>query len=185
MTGSIAHNRKGKAKEDSSTQSKPKEDEDDEDFSNLKEGRLKLKRLEMPLFDGENPNSWVYQAEIYYEMHHLSEREKVKVAVVSFEPDNVGWFKWANKRKWIQWALQRESEGRGMWAPKSPIVVLFKIWNQGNRSPRVEIRYYPRKKNTSIRRGPNARHLTDAEYQARHDKGLCFRCDEKTSIGHR
>lgn len=27
--------------------------------------------------------------------------------------------------------------------------------------------------------------MTDAEYKEKRDKGLCFRCDEKFSIGHR
>ena len=46
--------------------------------------RSKYKKLEMPMFLGENPESWVYRAEHFFEINNLPETEKVKVAVVSF-----------------------------------------------------------------------------------------------------
>lgn len=32
---------------------------------------------------------------------------------------------------------------------------------------------------------PNFKRLSEAEFQAKKEKGLCFKCDEKYSIGHR
>ncbi|KAL4037971.1 hypothetical protein IC575_001574 [Cucumis melo] len=59
------------------------------------------KKLEMPVFNGENPESWIYRAEHYFDINELADEEKVKVAVVSFGPDAVNWFRWSNNRKKI------------------------------------------------------------------------------------
>ena len=53
--------------------------------------RSKYKKLEMPMFLGENPESWVYRAEHFFEINNLPETEKVKVAVVSFGQDEEDW----------------------------------------------------------------------------------------------
>ncbi|KAA0064688.1 ty3-gypsy retroelement transposase [Cucumis melo var. makuwa] len=39
--------------------------------------------------------------------------------------------------------------------------------------------------NAEIRKDANSRRLPDAEFQARKEKGLCFRCNEKYSVDHR
>ncbi|KAL0541464.1 hypothetical protein IC582_021509 [Cucumis melo] len=39
--------------------------------------------------------------------------------------------------------------------------------------------------NAEIRKDTNSRRLPDAEFQARKEKGLCFRCNEKYSADHR
>ncbi|XP_038891356.1 uncharacterized protein LOC120080793 isoform X1 [Benincasa hispida] len=77
---------------------KGKVDEADSTPSNGGGGanKSKYKRLEIPIFAGENPESWVYRAEHYLEIHELSDQEKVKVAVISFGPDEVDWFRWSH-----------------------------------------------------------------------------------------
>lgn len=53
----------------------------------------------MPTFCGEKPDAWVYKAETYFDMHQLTELEKVKVAICSFDSDTVDWFRHAHNRK--------------------------------------------------------------------------------------
>ena len=61
-----------------------------EEFDDTNEGtqgtvdRSKYKKLEMPMFLGENPESWVYRAAHFFKINNLPETEKVKVVVVSF-----------------------------------------------------------------------------------------------------
>ncbi|TYK02434.1 retrotransposon protein [Cucumis melo var. makuwa] len=62
----------------------------------------KYKKLEMPMFLGENPESWVYRAEDFFEINNLPESEKVKVAVVSFGQDEVDWYRWSHNRKKVE-----------------------------------------------------------------------------------
>ncbi|TYK23218.1 retrotransposon protein [Cucumis melo var. makuwa] len=64
--------------------------------------RSKYKKLEMPMFLGENPESWVYCAEHFFEINNLLEAEKVKVAVVSFGQDEVDWYRWSHNRKKVE-----------------------------------------------------------------------------------
>ncbi|TYK05726.1 ty3-gypsy retrotransposon protein [Cucumis melo var. makuwa] len=61
--------------------------------------RIKFKKLEMPVFNGEDPEGWFYRAEHYFQMHLLNEREKLKIAVVSLEGRGLNWFRWAENRK--------------------------------------------------------------------------------------
>ncbi|TYK10338.1 Retrovirus-related Pol polyprotein from transposon 297 family [Cucumis melo var. makuwa] len=49
------------------------------------QNRIKFKKLEMPVFNGEDPDGWFYRAERYFQMHLLNEREKLKIVVVSLE----------------------------------------------------------------------------------------------------
>lgn len=58
--------------------------------------RSKYKHLEMPIFSGEHPNSWVFRAEHYFGIHELSNAEKIKVAIIAFVPNKVDWFHWTH-----------------------------------------------------------------------------------------
>ena len=51
--------------------------------------RNKYKKLEMPIFAGVKPETWVYRAEHYFEINNVTEAENVKVVVVSFTQDEV------------------------------------------------------------------------------------------------
>ena len=64
--------------------------------------RSKYKKLEMSMFLGENLESWVYRAEHFFEINNLPEAEKVKVAVVSFEQDEVDWYRWSHNKKKVE-----------------------------------------------------------------------------------
>lgn len=48
--------------------------------------KSKYKSLEMSVFDRNNPESWLYQAEMYFEIHELSNPKKLKVVVIRFAP---------------------------------------------------------------------------------------------------
>ncbi|KAA0066519.1 retrotransposon protein [Cucumis melo var. makuwa] len=62
----------------------------------------KYKKLEMPMLFGENPESWVYRAEHFFETKNLPKTEKVKVAMVSFGQDEVDWYRWSHNRRKIE-----------------------------------------------------------------------------------
>lgn len=62
-------------------------------------GNYRYKKLEMPTFDGENLDAWLFRAELFFEIHQVKEFEKVNVVVVSFQKDIVDWYRWTNNRK--------------------------------------------------------------------------------------
>ena len=53
----------------------------------------------MPVFNGEDPDGWIYQAKHYFQMHLLNEQEKLKIAIVSMEGKGLCWFRWVENRK--------------------------------------------------------------------------------------
>ncbi|KAA0053640.1 transposon Tf2-1 polyprotein isoform X1 [Cucumis melo var. makuwa] len=50
----------------------------------------KFKKVEMPVFDGTDPDSWLFRADRYFKIHNLSDSEKLTVAVPSDQGRNVG-----------------------------------------------------------------------------------------------
>ncbi|TYK26802.1 retrotransposon protein [Cucumis melo var. makuwa] len=68
-------------------------------FAKGSSDKSKYKKLKIPVFSGENPESWTYQAEHNFDINELADEEKVKVAIVSFGEDTVNWFRWSNNRK--------------------------------------------------------------------------------------
>lgn len=64
----------------------------------------RFKKLDMPLFDGTNPDGWIMRAERYYDFYRLTEAEKVEAAVVAMEGDALFWYQWEHRRRPItQW----------------------------------------------------------------------------------
>ncbi|PON73288.1 hypothetical protein TorRG33x02_250240, partial [Trema orientale] len=52
----------------------------------------RLRRLELPLFDGTNPDGWVCQAERYFLMHQMIDNERLAAAIISLDGDALSWF---------------------------------------------------------------------------------------------
>ena len=60
---------------------------------------LRGRRLEMPLFDGCDPDGWIFRAERYFSVNGLMEMEKVDTTVVCLEGPALSWFQWEEKRQ--------------------------------------------------------------------------------------
>lgn len=58
----------------------------------------RYRKLDLPMFDGTNPNGWILRAERYFKFHHLDEEDKVEAAVVALEGDALLWFQWESTR---------------------------------------------------------------------------------------
>ncbi|CAH1444807.1 unnamed protein product [Lactuca virosa] len=49
-------------------------------------------KLDMPLFDEENPDGWILLAECYFNFYRLSDVYKMEAAVVALEGDALLWY---------------------------------------------------------------------------------------------
>ena len=58
----------------------------------------RFKRLDMPSFNGENPDGWILRAERFFKFYRLSEEDKLEAAVVALEGDALFWYQWEHKR---------------------------------------------------------------------------------------
>jgi len=77
---------------------------------------LRGRRLEMPLFDGCDPDGWIFRAERYFLVNGLMEMEKVDTAIVYLEGPALSWFQWEEKRQrmrtWEDFKLMLRSRFR-------------------------------------------------------------------------
>lgn len=89
------------------------EEEEGETYLNAKtgvgQGRIKFKMLEMLVFNGDNLDGWFYRAEHYFQLHLLTEQEKLKIIVVRLEGKGLSWFHWVeNKKRFRSWRELKE-----------------------------------------------------------------------------
>ena len=54
--------------------------------------RNKFKKVEMSIFSGGDPYSWLFRAERYFQIHKLTESEKMTVSTISFEGAALNWY---------------------------------------------------------------------------------------------
>lgn len=72
------------------------DDRKGDDEGNL--DRSKFKKLEMPVFSEVDFDDWMFQAERYFDIHHLSDSEKATVSVISFTGKALAWYRWNDGR---------------------------------------------------------------------------------------
>ncbi|KAL0543107.1 hypothetical protein IC582_018194 [Cucumis melo] len=71
--------------------------------------RNKFKKIEMPVFTGEDPDSWLFRAERYFQIHKLTDSEKMLVSTVSFDGPALNWFRSQEERdKFTSWSNMKE-----------------------------------------------------------------------------
>lgn len=68
------------------------------------EFKMAVKKVELPMFDGDDPVGWVTRAETYFEVQGSSEEVKVRLAKVCMEGATIHWFN-----------LLRETEDNLTW----------------------------------------------------------------------
>ena len=74
-------------------------------------------RLEMPIFEGWNPEGWVFRVECFFAAHGMSKGEKLAATTISLEWEALTWFQWEEGRHSVQnwmefkaWLLDRFSQ---------------------------------------------------------------------------
>lgn len=64
----------------------------------------KFKKVEMPLILGEDPESWLFKAERYFDVYKRMDLEKMTVANLSFDGIALTWYRWTdNRQKFTNW----------------------------------------------------------------------------------
>ncbi|KAA0039182.1 transposon Tf2-1 polyprotein isoform X1 [Cucumis melo var. makuwa] len=71
--------------------------------------RSKFKKVEMPVFNGEDPDAWLFRADRYFQIHRLTDSEKMTVATISSEGPALNWYRAQEERdKFKDWANLKE-----------------------------------------------------------------------------
>ena len=65
------------------------------------------RRLEMQVFEEDDPNSWVFRVEQYFSVNQLSDEEKLDFDALGFEGVALAWFQWEQRRRRFKsWELR-------------------------------------------------------------------------------
>ncbi|KAL8099330.1 hypothetical protein AgCh_031837 [Apium graveolens] len=70
----------------------------------------RFKKLDLPTFEGVNPDGWILRAERYFKFYRLTEEEQVEAAVVSLDGAALLWYQWEHGRR----PIHRWEELKGM-----------------------------------------------------------------------
>ncbi|XP_063944151.1 uncharacterized protein LOC135150826 isoform X1 [Daucus carota subsp. sativus] len=62
----------------------------------------RYRKLDMPIFDGEDPDGWILRVERYFAFYRLSEDEMLEAVAVAMDGDALRWYQWENKRRPIR-----------------------------------------------------------------------------------
>lgn len=65
----------------------------------------RYRKLDMPVFDGTDPDGWLLRVERYFQFYRMNEGEMLDAAAVAMEGDALRWYQWENNRHPIRrWA---------------------------------------------------------------------------------
>ncbi|TYK25904.1 Ty3/gypsy retrotransposon protein [Cucumis melo var. makuwa] len=78
--------------------------------------RSKFKKVEMPVFDGMDLDSWLFRADHYFKIHNLSDSEKLTIAVISFDRPALDWYRLQEERAFKGWDNLKQKTLVRFWA---------------------------------------------------------------------
>ena len=58
--------------------------------------------LEMLIFEGWNPEGWLFRVECFFAAHGMLEGEKLAAITISLEGEALVWFQWEKGRRSVQ-----------------------------------------------------------------------------------
>lgn len=59
---------------------------------------IKDRKFEIPTFDGKDADGWIIQAERYFSLNRMSNKEQIELSGTSFKGDALRWFRWEHNR---------------------------------------------------------------------------------------
>ena len=85
----------------------PKSNEREDDEKNHDQN--KFKKVEMPVFNNEDLDLWLFRADRYFQIHKLTNSDKLIVATISFEGSALNWYRAQEEReKFTDWLNLKE-----------------------------------------------------------------------------
>lgn len=65
-----------------------------DDGFNGSSSNWKLRKLDLPIFDGTNPDGWILSAERFFHFYRLGEEDQLEAAIVALDGDALLWYQW-------------------------------------------------------------------------------------------
>lgn len=68
-------------------------------------GNWRYRKLDMPIFDGSDPDGWILRVERYFAFYFRTKVEMLEAVAVALEGDALRWYRWEQKCRPIRlWA---------------------------------------------------------------------------------
>ena len=68
-----------------------------------------IPKINMSKFDGKDPTTWILQMEQFFDLNNVQNTQKVRIATLYLEPNQIVWYKWLCSRKQIiTWTIFME-----------------------------------------------------------------------------
>ncbi|TYK28910.1 transposon Tf2-1 polyprotein isoform X1 [Cucumis melo var. makuwa] len=61
--------------------------------------RSKFNKVEMSIFNGTDPDSWLFRADRYFKIHNLTKSEKTSMAIISIDGPTLDWYRSQDERE--------------------------------------------------------------------------------------
>ncbi|GJZ54671.1 ankyrin repeat-containing protein [Tanacetum coccineum] len=58
----------------------------------------RMRKLKMPVFEGEDAYGWIYRVERYFEIQGLPQHEQLRAAALCMEGEALSWYRWSEGR---------------------------------------------------------------------------------------
>ncbi|PKU73032.1 1-phosphatidylinositol-3-phosphate 5-kinase [Dendrobium catenatum] len=65
-------------------------------------GDPRVRKLKMPVFEGEDGHGWIYKVERYFAVNGLIEEEKLTAVGMCLEGKALAWYQWCDRREPIR-----------------------------------------------------------------------------------
>lgn len=62
----------------------------------------------MLIFNEEDPDSWLFDADRYFQIHKLNDSEKMIVVMISFEGSTLNWYRSQEHEKFTDWTNMKK-----------------------------------------------------------------------------
>ena len=69
---------------------------------------IQLPKIDMRKFDGKDPITWIFKMEHFFDLHQVTTSQKVTIASLYLEPEQVVWYQCLCERKKgyiISWSI--------------------------------------------------------------------------------
>nr|GEV16166.1 ankyrin repeat-containing protein [Tanacetum cinerariifolium] len=134
----------------------------------------KLRKLKMPIFEGEDVYGWIYRMERYFHIQGLEARDQLTAAELCLEGQALSWYRWSRLvGGQLVGVPETILEGTFIKGLKQDLRVVVNVLHPHGLSHAMKLA-------VSIKENK----LFGNASQEKRSKGSCFKCDEKYGPGH-
>nr|GEY85139.1 hypothetical protein [Tanacetum cinerariifolium] len=148
----------------------------------------RMRKLKMSVFDGEDAYGWIYRVERYFEIQGLPHQEQLRATALCMEGEALSWYRWECGTNSIPFAQAYVVLFEKLACQFVGVteIVMEATFTKGLKSAlRAAIGVVNLEVAQTTNNRDHFRRMTESEIQDRKAKGLCFRCEEKYTPGHR